>query len=67
MTSEQLVYTTKGLVPFRDLSVTDHFELHEGTRVHATEWRMNGELVRRDVEVNVLRGLEITSAQASVG
>lgn len=66
MSNEQLVYTTKGLVPFSKLNVTDHFETHDNSRVHATEWRLEGELVRRDVNVNILRGLDINAAQGSV-
>jgi hypothetical protein len=63
---EQLIFTTKGNVPLSTLEVTDHYEWNDNSRVHATEWRLNGELVRRDVNVNILRGLELGVAQGSV-
>lgn len=62
-----LIHTTKGLVPFEKLEVHDIVTLEENARVMATEWRLNGEIVRRDVNVNMLRGLEIGLAQESVG
>ena len=57
------VLTTKGLVAYEALALSDSFEIHPGARVHITEWRLDGELVRRDVEVNVLAPQSISSEQ----
>lgn len=61
-----LVYTTKGLVPLNELEVTDVTSIEGQARVTATEWRKDGELVRRDVHVNLLRGLEMNGQQGSI-
>lgn len=60
------VYTTKGLVERDQLSVKDVFEEHDNARVHATEWFLGDELVRRDVNVNILRGLSLAGEQESI-
>jgi hypothetical protein len=60
------IYTTKGLVEIEQLEVTDIITLEDSARVTATEWRLNGELVRRDVNVNILRGLELSGSQAQL-
>lgn len=46
------VLTTKGRVSRDLLEVTDIVFEEENARVIATEWRLNGEIVRRDVYVN---------------
>lgn len=61
-----LVYTTLGLVPHEQLNVQDITEWHDNARVTATEWRKDGELVRRDVHVNILRGHDLIGEQASI-
>lgn len=66
MTPDTLVYTTKGLVPFRELSVKDIVTGTDNSREIATEWRMGEELVRRDVWVSILRGQSIGTEQGSV-
>lgn len=58
-----LVITTKGLLDINLLTVKDEVFLEENSRVTATEWYYEGELVRRDVNVNILRGLETTNQQ----
>ena len=58
-----LVITTKGLLDINLLTVKDEITLEENSRVTATEWYYDGELVRRDVNVNILRGLETTNHQ----
>jgi hypothetical protein len=63
---DQLIYTKDGLVPMSELEVKDVVEIHDNARVTATEWRRNGEIVRRDVNVNLLRGLEMSGAQANL-
>lgn len=62
-----LVQTTKGLIERDALDVRDIVEEHDNARVNATEWFLEGELVRRDVNVNVLRGAELGSEQNTFG
>ena len=62
----QLIQTAIGLVPIGELEVTDVTELSDNARVTATEWRKGGELVRRDVHVNMLRGISAQSEQGAV-
>lgn len=58
-----LVMTTKGLLQKDSLTVRDVVVDEENARVTATEWYLDDELVRRDVNVNILRGLNLASAQ----
>lgn len=51
------VTTTRGDVEIERLEVRDIVTLAENARVIATEWRLAGELVRRDVCALVLRPL----------
>ena len=51
-----LVMTTKGLVEFDELEIEDVVEIRDNCRKVATEYRLNGELVRRDVAASMLRG-----------
>lgn len=62
-----LVHTIKGLVEFDKLSMKDVITLEDNARVIATEWRLGDELVRRDVHVNILRGLDLAGEQSAVG
>jgi hypothetical protein len=62
-----LVQTTKGLIDDSVLVVKDIVENHENARVVATEWFLGDELVRRDVNVNVLRGVELCGEQNQIG
>ena len=52
------VQTTHGLVERSTLTTKDEVREDDATRVTATEWYLNNELVRRDVWVNALRGVE---------
>ncbi len=52
------VLTTHGLVERSTLSTKDVVSEDDATRVTATEWYIGQELVRRDVWVNALRGVE---------
>ena len=52
-----LVQTTVGLVEQSNLEIKDVIENGDSARVTATEWYLNGLLVRRDVNVNILRGV----------
>lgn len=49
------VFTTKGIVERDLLEAKDVVMEDENARVIATEWYLNGELVRRDGFVNLLR------------
>lgn len=62
-----LVHTTLGELPIDQLEIKDIIEIHDNARVLATEWRKDGELVRRDVHVSVLRGHDIFGDQSKVG
>jgi hypothetical protein len=62
-----LVTTTLGLVERDRLQAKDIIEEHDNARVIATEWFLDGEMVRRDVHVSILRGLDVASAQANIG
>jgi hypothetical protein len=57
------VITTKGLVELSELEVKDVVEIGENYRKIATEYRLNGELVRRDVAASMLRGPGMDSEQ----
>lgn len=50
-----LVHTTEGLIERERLTVTDSIRETDNARVTATEWALDGKVVRRDVHVNVLR------------
>ena len=62
-----LVQTTRGLIERDTLEVRDIVEEHDNARVNATEWFLSGELVRRDVNVNVLRGVGMGGEQNAFG
>ena len=54
-----LVETNKGLIERNDLTVKDVIYDEDNASEVATEWFFNNELVRRDVNVNILRGLDL--------
>jgi hypothetical protein len=60
------VQTTLGLVDYDKLQVTDIVNETDNSRAIATEWRLDGELVRRDVAVSILRGHSITGEQQTI-
>lgn len=61
-----LVFTTKGEIERDMLVATDIVSEEENARVTATEWHLDGELVRRDVNVNILRGQPVFGKQAEI-
>lgn len=61
------VHTTKGLVERDRLKVKDIVKEDDNSRAIATEWYLDGEMVRRDVTVSILRGLSLTGEQAELG
>ncbi len=58
-----LVQTTVGLIAEDKLVVKDIITNDTNCRVIATEWFLGEELVRRDVNVNILNGLDLNSIQ----
>lgn len=50
------VHTIKGLIDRDLLTVKDITCEDDNSRAIATEWFLDGELVRRDVAVSILRG-----------
>ena len=55
-----LVYTSKGLLPREELTMTEVFTDSETECSHAIEYWHNGELVKRGVHVHLKTGLEMT-------
>lgn len=60
------VHTKNGLVEFDRLEVRDILEVHDNARNNIVEWYLDGELVRRDVFVNILRGIASQVAQETL-
>lgn len=61
-----LVHTTKGLIERERLTVSDIVTEGDNDRAVATEWHLDGELVRRDVAVSILRGHALSGEQAEI-
>lgn len=61
-----LVHTTKGLIERDRLTATDVVSEEANARVIATEWHLDGELVRRDVAVSILQGQALCGEQAEI-
>jgi hypothetical protein len=65
-----IIETAKGLLDTNHLEVKDVVETGDNGvpfRKIATEYRLDGELVRRDVSVTALRGIESQSIQGKIG
>lgn len=60
------VQTIKGLVERDRLQVKDIIDELDHARVTATEWYLDEELVRRDVNVNILRGQDLSGSQSTI-
>lgn len=60
------VHTTKGLIARDRLIVTDIVSEEANSRAIATEWHLDGELVRRDVAVSILQGQALWGEQAEI-
>lgn len=58
------VHTTKGLIARDRLEVKDIISDEPNARVIATEWFLDGEMVRRDVAVSILCGHALAGDQA---
>lgn len=61
-----MVHTKDGLVDRSELTVRDVISEEDNARVIATEWYRGDELVRRDVNVNILRGQSVFGEQGSM-
>jgi hypothetical protein len=61
------VHTTKGLIARDRLEVKDVVSEDENSRAVATEWFLDGEMVRRDVAVSILCGQSLAGDQAQIG
>lgn len=59
------VQTIKGLIERDRLEIKDIIDERDNARVTATEWFLDGELVRRDVNVNLLRGQDLSGTQST--
>lgn len=60
------VYTAKGIIDREQLTVKDIITEEGDARVIATEWFLGDELVRRDVNVNILIGQALNSEQGAI-
>ena len=58
-----MVHTTKGPVNRDRLIATDIVAEEDNARIVATEWHLDGELVRRDVAVSILQGQALFGEQ----
>jgi len=60
------IQTKIGMIERSELTVVDTVTEEDNARVTATEWTYKNELVRRDVNVNILRALSISGEQESI-
>lgn len=60
------VLTTKGMIEYGELTVNDIVEVADNHRKIATEYHLGGELVRRDVVVNIFRPLTSELAEGKL-
>jgi len=61
------VQTTQGLVDRDRLEVKEIVTEEDNSRSIATEWTLDGELVRRDLHIIMLRGQELSGDAANLG
>jgi hypothetical protein len=61
-----LVDTIKGPIERDQLTVTDIVEEGPNHRSIVTEWRLDGEVVKRDCHVSILRGQALGGEQATM-
>lgn len=62
-----LVQTNAGMIERDLLTIRDVVTEEENARIVATEWFYGDELVRRDVNVNILNGQILTGEQFNMG
>ena len=61
-----MVLTSKGLIERDRLVVNDIITEDENSRSIATEWFLDGELVKRDATVSILSGLPLFGEQSAL-
>jgi hypothetical protein len=61
-----MVHTTEGLIERGRLIASDIVSEEDNARVIATEWHLEGKLVRRDVAVSILHGHALCGEQAEL-
>lgn len=61
-----LVQTTVGLLDSTRLAVKDVIGMEENVRTIATEWYFEGDLVRRDLNINILCGQSMSGEQQEI-
>ena len=61
-----MVHTIKGLIARDLLTTIDTVTEEPNARAIATEWFLDGEIVRRDVAVSILQGQSIFVEQADL-
>ena len=66
MAPHNLVQTAKGLIERNLLIATDIVSEEDNARIIATEWHMDGELVRRDVASSILQGIALCGEQTEI-
>ena len=61
-----LVFTTRGLVELSQLAVSDNVEIGDGYRKVIVQYRLDDEIVRQSVFVDVLRPSDASAANGSL-
>lgn len=61
-----LVYTAVGEIERDRLEIKDVISEDDKCRVSATEWYLDGVMVRRDVNVNVFNGISLEGKQGEI-
>ena len=61
-----LVQTEKGYIDSSELSVKDVIAMEDNVRTIATEWYFGSELVRRDLNINILCGQSLSGEQQEI-
>lgn len=60
------VQTAIGDIDINLLQVVDLIKIEANARITATEWRFEGQIVRRDLNINILRGQSMTGEQEGI-
>ena len=61
------VLTTKGEIEFSDLAVQDIVEVGDNYRKVSVEYRLDGEIVKRSVHIDMLRPVGTCVEQGNIG
>ena len=60
------IQTKIGFIERSELSVTDEIQENDNDRATITTWVYKGDIVRQDVNINILRSLSISGEQAVI-